>query len=317
MVEYIKFTDAWIAGIGVVFLLVFLVVYYLYLRKKKYLAKKISSNSMIGSIVRKKSKKELWMNLFLVFSIFLLFVALSDPHIRMNDEKEGISVVLVIDSSGSMVANDFTPNRMEAAKVSAANFVDQMNLKDTIGVVSFSDSTRIVSFLRQDTDKIINSIATISANGRTAIGDGLAMGVDMVASIPNKKRLVILLSDGEQTAGQISIEDGIKYAQSEDVIVYTVGVGSSDEFVMGYDFWGRPQVAKLDEVSLKKIALETGGAYFRAKDNVALESIYENLPDRIKKEKELVSVKEETVVLVIVMLISILTLKYWKRVKIW
>jgi Ca-activated chloride channel family protein len=257
------------------------------------------------------------MNLFLVFSVFFLFVALSDPHIRMNDEKEGISVVLVIDSSGSMVATDFTPNRMEAAKVSAANFVDQMNLKDTIGVVSFSDSTRIVSFLRQDTDKIINSIATISASGRTAIGDGLAMGVDMVASIPNKKRLVILLSDGEQTAGQISIEDGIKYAQSEDVIVYTVGVGSSDEFVMGYDWFGRPQVAKLDEASLKKIASETGGAYFRAKDNVALESIYENLPDQIKKEKELVSVKEETIVLVILMLIGILGLKYYKRVKIW
>lgn len=317
MTEYLKFTDAWIVWVGVIFIVLFLLVYYFYLKKKKYLAKKISSNSMIGSIVRKKSKKELWMNLFLVFSIFMLFVALSDPHIRMNDEKEGISVVLVIDSSGSMIANDFKPNRMEAAKISAANFVEQMNLKDTIGVVSFSDSTRIVSFLRQDTDKIINSIATISANGRTAIGDGLAMGVDMVASIPNKKRLVILLSDGEQTTGQISIEDGIKYAQSEDVIVYTVGVGSKDEVVLGHDFWGRPQVARLDEKSLKKIALETGGAYFRARDNVALESIYENLPDRIKKEKELVSVKEETVVLVIIMLISILALKYYKRVKIW
>jgi Ca-activated chloride channel family protein len=317
MTEYVRFTDLWIVGVGVIFIICFLFVYFFYLKKKKHLAKKLSSNSMIGSVVRKKSKKEFWMNLFLIFSVFFLFVALSDPHIRMTDEKEGISVVLVIDSSGSMVATDFVPNRMEAAKVSAANFVDQMNLKDTIGVVSFSDSTRIVSFLRQDKDKIINSIATISASGRTAVGDGLAMGVDMVASIPNKKRLVILLSDGEQTAGQISIEDGIKYAQSEDVIVYTVGVGSSDEFVMGYDFWGRAQVAKLDEASLKKIASETGGAYFRAKDNVALESIYENLPDQIKKEKELVSVKEETIVLVILMLISILILKYYKRVKIW
>lgn len=317
MTEYIRFTDPWIVGVGVIFILTFLFIYYFYLKKKKHLAKKLSSNSMIGSVVRKKSKKELWMNLFLVFSIFMLFVSLSDPHIRMTDEKEGISVVLVIDSSGSMIANDFTPNRMEAAKISAANFVDQMNLKDTIGVVSFSDSTRIVSFLRQDKDKIINSITTISANGRTAIGDGLAMGVDMVASIPNKKRLVILLSDGEQTAGQISIEDGIKYAQSEEVIVYTVGVGSVDEFVMGHDWFGRPQIAKLDEASLKKIAGETGGAYFRAKDNVALESIYENLPDQIKKEKELVSVKEETIVLVILMLIGILGLKYYKRVKIW
>jgi Ca-activated chloride channel family protein len=317
MTEYIRLTEPWIVGVGVIFIILFLFVYYFYLKKKKHLAKKLSSNSMIGSVVRKKSKKEFWMNLFLVFSVFFLFVALSDPHIRMNDEKEGISVVLVIDSSGSMIADDFSPNRMEAAKISAANFVDQMNLKDTIGVVSFSDSTRIVSFLRQDPDKIINSISTISASGRTAIGDGLAMGVDMVASIPNKKRLVILLSDGEQTAGQISIEDGIKYAQSEEVVVYTVGVGSSDEFVMGYDFFGRAQIAKLDEDSLKKIAGETGGAYFRARDNVALESIYENLPDQIKKEKELVSVKEETIILVILMLVGILVLKYWKRVKIW
>lgn len=314
---FIEFTYLWLVGVGVVFVLCFCFVYFFYLNKKKHLARKLSSNSMIGSVIKKRSRKELWMNLFLVFSIFLLFVALSDPHIRMKDEKEGISVVLVIDSSGSMVANDFNPNRMEAAKVSAATFVSQMNLNDNIGIVSFSDATRIVSFLRQDKDKIISSISSIQASGRTAIGDGLAMGVDMVSSIPNKKRLVILLSDGEQTAGQISIDDAIKYAQSEEVSVYTVGVGSKDEVVLGHDWFGRPQVARLDEASLKKIAENTGGVYFRAKDSVSLESIYENLPDKIKKEKEMVSVKDETVFVAVLFLVAILVLKYWKRVKIW
>lgn len=313
----VEFGEVWILFLGFGFLALYYLVYYFFLRSRKHLTKKLSSNSIVSSVLKRKSRKEFWMNIILVFSIFLLFVSLSDPHIRMKNEKEGISVVLVIDSSGSMVATDFTPNRMEAAKSSAINFLDEMNLKDSIGVVSFADSTRIVSFLRTDKEKIEKSITSIVANGRTAIGDGLAMGVDMVSSVPNKKKLVILLSDGEQTAGQISIIDAIKYARDEEVVVYTIGVGSKDEFVMGYDWFGRAQVAKLDEASLRLIADETGGAYFRAKDSVSLDEIYESLPDKIKKEKELQSVKNHTIVLTILLLIGVFVMKYWKRVKVW
>ena len=257
------------------------------------------------------------ISIFLILALFSLFVSLADPQMRLSADKEGVNVVLVIDSSGSMQATDFKPNRMSSAIESAKDFVDQLSVKDKIGVVSFSDKTRIVSFLTNDKQRVIDKLGTIKAGGGTAIGDGLAMGVDMVSSIPNKKKLIILLSDGEQTAGQISIDDAITYAKSEDAVVYTIGVGSNKNVILGYDWFGRPQYAKLDEKSLKKIAQNTGGEYFRATDSVSLKKIYDELPEKIKNEKELQSVSKYFVWLSIILILISFVLKYYKRVRVW
>lgn len=253
----------------------------------------------------------------MLLALFSLFISLTDPMMRLSGEKEGVNVVLVIDSSGSMQAQDFKPDRMASAKESAIKFIEQLETKDNVGVVSFSDSTRIVSFLTNDKNRAIEKTQSIKAGGGTAIGDGLAMGVDMVTSIPNKKKLVIFLSDGEQTAGQISIDDAILYANSEEVIVYTIGVGSNENVVLGYDWFGRPQYAKLDEASLKKIAENTNGEYFRATDSLSLNEIYEKLPEKIKKEKELQSISTWFIWLSIALILGSFVLKYWKRVKVW
>ncbi len=272
---------------------------------------------MLAKVARPSAKREHSISFLFLFTLFLLLAALADPHLRLKNEKEGINVVLVMDSSGSMQAQDFDPDRMSAAKTSADLLVDQLGLKDNVGVVSFSDSTRIVSFLTNDKEKVKEKIETIVAGGGTAIGDGLAMGVEMVTSIPNKKKLVILLSDGEQTSGTISIDEGIAYAKSQDVLVYTIGVGKNNQTLMGYDFFGRPQYAGLDEDSLKKIALETKGEYFRAKDTIQLEDIYKELPEIIKKEKELVSIKDEILIASVLLFFLILFLKYKGRTRLW
>jgi Ca-activated chloride channel homolog len=236
---------------------------------------------------------------------------------RLSGEKEGVNVVLVIDSSGSMLAQDFKPNRIESAKKSAIKFIEELETKDNVGVVSFSDSTRIVSFLTNDKKKVIDKINSIKSRGGTAIGDGLAMGIDMVISILNKKKLVIFLSDGKQTTGQISINDAILYGNSENVVVYTIGVGSNENVVLGYDWYGRPQYAELDESSLKMIAENTNGEYFRATDSISLNEIYKKLPEKIKKEKELQSISIWFVWLSISLIFSSFMLKYSKRITVW
>ncbi len=315
---FIEFEEIKYIWFGLILIILLILVYWFKLKHKKYESKKISTSKILEKTIKRKTIKENLISILILLSIFSLFIALANPMMRLSADKEGVNIVLVIDSSGSMQAKDFDPNRMESAKSSAIDFVNQLNGKDNIGVVSFSDSTRIVSFLSNDGDKVISKIKSIKAGGGTAIGDGLAMGVDMVSSIPNKKKLVILLSDGEQTTGQISIDDAILYAKSEGVTVYTIGVGSNKNVVLGYDWFGRPQYAKLDEKSLKKIAESTNGEYFRATDSLSLKEIYNKLPEKIKNEKELQSIKNWFIELSIILLLSSFIIKFWnKRIMVW
>jgi len=314
---FIEFANIEYLWFGLILVTAMMGFWWFKLNKKKYLSKQLSTTKILTKTIRKKTIKENLISIFMILALLSLFISLADPQMRLTGDKEGVNVVLVIDSSGSMQATDFKPNRMQSAISSAVDFVNDLTRKDNVGVVSFSDKTRIVSFLTNDKQRTIDKLKTIKAGGATAIGDGLAMGVDMVSSIPNKKKLIILLSDGEQTAGQISIDDAITYAKSEDAVVYTIGVGSNKNVVLGYDWFGRPQYAKLDDKSLKKIAQNTGGEYFRATDSVSLKQIYKSLPDKIKKEKELQSVAKYFVWLSIVFIMLSFVLKYYKRVKVW
>jgi len=314
---FIEFGNIKYIWFGLLLLILFIIIYQLKIKNKKFISKQLSTSKILQKTIKKKSIKENLITILILISILSLFISLADPMVRLSNSKEGVNVVLVIDSSGSMQAKDFKPNRIESAKESAISFIKQLAIKDNVGVVSFSDSTRIVSFLTNDKEKAIEKTKSIKSGGGTAIGDGLAMGVDMVTSIPNKKKLIIFLSDGEQTSGQISIDDAILYAKSEGVTVYSIGVGSKKNVVLGYDWFGRPQYAKLDEESLNKIAINTGGEYYRATDSLSLKEIYEKLPDKIKKEKQLQNIKNWFIYLSIILLIIIFPLKYWKKIKIW
>lgn len=314
---FIEFGNIKFLWFGIILIFCLLLVYYFKFRKKKFVSHELSTTKILQKTISKKTIKENIISILILLCLFSLFISLADPMMRLSGEKEGVNVVLVIDNSGSMLAEDFSPNRMTSAIDSAINFIEQLETNDNVGVISFSDSTRIVSFLTNDKQRAIDKTKSISAGGGTAIGDGLAMGVDMVSSIPNKKRLIIFLSDGEQTAGQISIDDAITYANSQDVTVYTIGVGSNDNVILGYDWFGRPQYARLDEESLKKIAQNTNGEYFRAVDSLSLNQIYENLPDEIKKEKELQNISKWFIWLAIILIIGSFILKYSKRIKVW
>jgi Ca-activated chloride channel family protein len=216
------------------------------------------------------------------------------PQTR-NDEElktgEGIDIMLCLDVSGSMLAQDFLPNRIEASKQMAAAFVDQRPT-DRIGVVIFSGESFTLVPLTTDKNILKSQIFNIQRGlleDGTAIGDGLGVSVDRLKDSKTKTKIIILLTDGEDQGGRIDPLAGKELAKAYRIRVYTIGVGTE-----GYapvpvsDNAGgittRQQKVNIDEKLLRMIAEETGGLYFRARDNESLKNIYNEI-DKLEKSR--------------------------------
>ena len=294
------------------------IIYYLYnksVKKKKKLAMQFSSLHVVREAMQSSSHQPKNIDRILfainVAVILLLIVALADPHIPLKQEKKGVNVVLVIDVSGSMQANDYQPTRLEAAKKSASTLIDGLSANDYVGIVTFSAGATTVSYLSPLKDRAKEKLAAISPQSQTAIGDGLSLGVDMATSIPNKKKVIVLLSDGVNNAGVISPDEAAKFAKDNKIQVYTVGIGSK-QAIMGYDPFGNPQYADLDEATLQKIARDTEGEYYKSVDSKTLEEIYSRLSEKIDTEEEDTSIKDWFVALALLFAIGGIYQKYEK-----
>jgi Ca-activated chloride channel homolog len=225
-------------------------LYYKIISKKRKEAIKFSNLEFIKSAIgnKRKFRRDLWLFYLSLATIGLMIIGFANPHIPLEQSKEGVNVVLVIDVSGSMQATDYKPDRLEAAKNSAKILVDSLPPKDNAGIVIFETGATTAAYLTPNKDKVIEKLSNIApTNGETAIGDGLSLGIDMATSIQNKKKVVILLSDGVSNAGVISPSEAVAFAKSNNIQVYTIGLGSYGKTVLGYDFFGRPQYAELDE----------------------------------------------------------------------
>jgi Ca-activated chloride channel homolog len=254
----------------------------------------ISSIFSVKSIGSWKSSFSHLPFILRLFCIACIIVALARPQTR-NDEElvngEGVDIVLCIDVSGSMMAQDFTPNRMEAAKEVAANFAANRPT-DRIGLVIFSGESFTLCPLTTDQQVLSAQISNIQSGlleDGTAIGSGLATSVDRLRSSKSKSKVVILLTDGENNGGQIPPLTAKELAKATGVRVYTIGVGT-DGFAQtpmqtqsGAVVMQREKV-NIDEKLLTQIANETGGQYFRAKDNESLKNIYGEI-DKLEKSK--------------------------------
>lgn len=229
-----------------------------------------------------------------ILTLALLIIALARPQKR-NDQQlvsgEGIDIMLCMDVSGSMLAQDFTPNRLEAAKNVAASFVDSRPT-DRIGLVIFSGESFTSSPLTIDKNllksQIFNAQSNVLADG-TAIGDGLSTSVQRLKDSKSKSRIIILLTDGENQGGLIDPLTAKEIAKSVGIKVYTIGMGtegfapapaqsSTGAIVM------QKQKVNIDEQLLRMIAAETGGLYFRARDNSSLVEIYREI-DKLEKTR--------------------------------
>jgi len=269
-------------------------LYKIYRDKKKKSALKFSSVGIIKESLVKKRNLRAHIPFILIFlAILLLMMGLADPRIPLKTTKEGVNVVLVIDDSGSMAATDYKPTRLEAAKEAAKILINSLQPKDYVGIVIFESGATTACYLTPFKEKAIEKLMAIKQReGRTAIGDGLSLGIDMATSIPNKKKVIILLSDGVNNAGVVSPDEAIEFAKTNKIQVYTVGMGSEKPVILGYDFFGNPQYAELDEATLKKIAKETGGKYYKSVNENTLEEIYKNIGENIEREWEQVSIKD-------------------------
>lgn len=228
-----------------------------------------------------------------MLALTFIIVALARPQNKTEQQQaegEGIDIVLCVDVSGSMTAQDFTPNRMEAAKKVAADFIDR-RVTDRIAIVVFSGESFTQCPLTTDKAVLRSAVSAIH-NGLlqdgTAIGDGLSTSVDRLRSSKSKSKIVILLTDGENNGGLIGPDNAKEIAKAFGIKVYTIGVGTEgyapfpQATPMGTTV--QQQKVTIDEKLLTAIANETGGKYFRAKDNAGLESIYKEI-DRLEKSK--------------------------------
>jgi Ca-activated chloride channel family protein len=203
---------------------------------------------------------------------------------------------------------------LEAAKQSAMRLIQQLDDKDYVGVITFETGATSAAYLSPDKDRVASKLRAIEQkDGSTAIGDGLALAIDMAESIPNRKKVVILLSDGVNNAGVIPPEQAMQFAKDKGIQVFTIGLGSEQPVVLGYDFFGTPQYATLDEQILQKIASETGGEYYKSVNDRTLSEIYANLNKEIKREKEETSIKDVFFVIAMILIVSELILRYGRR----
>ena len=226
----------------------------------------------------------------------LLVVAMARPQSGHTEEEvltEGIDIMLALDNSGSMAAEDFKPkNRLYVAKETVARFVSG-RLNDRIGLVSFAEKSYTRCPLTLDYAVLQSLLAQVQLAPRsedgTAIGMGLATAVNRLKDSRAKSRVIVLLTDGRNNRGSIDPSTGAALAEALGVKIYTIGVGTKGQAPYPVDdgMFGKRYVylpADIDEDSLKAIASSTGGLYFRATDTRSLEEIFSRI-DRMEKTR--------------------------------
>lgn len=229
-----------------------------------------------------------------LLALAVLIVALARPQTSLswqNTTTEGIDIIIASDISGSMLAEDFKPNRLEAGKNIAIDFIKDRP-GDRIGLVVFSGESFTQCPLTIDHDVLINMFSGIKfgmIEDGTAIGMGLATAVNRLKDSEAKSKVVILLTDGSNNAGSIPPLTAAEIAKHFNVRVYTVGVGTNGyaPYPVPSPYGGityQKMPVQIDEATLSKIASVTGGKYFRATNNEKLKAIYEQI-DRMEKAK--------------------------------
>jgi Ca-activated chloride channel family protein len=272
-----------------------MVAWYWYRSQKLYGTLGVSS--IKGFSIAKKNKYRILRHYGIVLrslAFIALIIAMARPQSSLsweNSETEGIDIIIAQDISGSMLSQDFSPNRMEAGKNIATEFIANRP-NDRIGLVVFSGESFTQCPLTIDHDVLINLLHDIK-NGMiddgTAIGEGLATAVNRLKDSEAKSKVVILLTDGVNNMGSIPPITAAEIAKQFNIRVYTVGLGTNGSApypVRAPDGTVQYQQVpvQIDEGTLTKISDITGGKYFRARNNDELEGIYKQI-DKLEKVK--------------------------------
>ena len=276
-----------------------MVIWYIFKEKRSHADLKFSS---IRVFKQMKRGSRIWLRHLLfaarVLAILFLVLALARPQSSTSWQtynSEGIDIMLALDISGSMLARDFTPDRLEAAKEVATKFILERP-QDRIGLVVFSGESFTQSPLTTDQAVLVNVMKDIESGmieDGTAIGLGLANAVNRLKDSKAKSKVIILLTDGTNNKGDISPLTAAEIAKSFGIRVYTIGVGTNGMAPYPYPVGNTVQYinmpVEIDEKTLTQIAGTTDGNYFRATSNSKLKEVYEEI-DKLEKTK--LNVKE-------------------------
>ena len=246
-----------------------------------------------------KSKLYPLINIFRIITLLLVIVALARPQEISNSTRtktsSGIDIVIAVDISSSMLAQDLKPNRLEALKKVASQFIND-RINDRIGLVIYAGESYTKTPVTSDKDVVIKSLSDITFDGiiedGTAIGMGLATSVNRLKESKAKSKVIILLTDGVNNSGFIDPSTAADLAVNFEIKTYTIGLGTNGNARApvalnpnGSFRFGMTKV-EIDEELLKNVANKTGGLYFRATDNKKLEEIYNEINKLEKTELE-------------------------------
>lgn len=258
------------------------ITHFITLRRSKDKALKFANFDAIAKVLESYrfrrpllsfKNKEVFLLLIRIFTLLFITLALSGTVLWYKGQSSTFDFILAIDASSSMLADDFAPNRFDAAKKAASSFVDSLSGESNIGVVSFSGATFIDLKPTNDLFEIKQTISDISikpASG-TDLGQAIITSTNLLSG-QRRAKSIILLTDGQSNVG-IPVQGGIDYANKNGVSVNTIGMGTDE----GGALYGLNFTTKIDEAMLQSIASDTGGKYYRAKDEPTLMQAYKEI----------------------------------------
>lgn len=276
------------------FLLLIPLVIYLFFRKQKKSALKFSSVKLLKASAKKDAFKHKLGKFLTVAGLIFLIFALTRPQLQKETipiDQKGIDIAIALDISSSMSSVDFEPNRLEVARETINEFI-RGRTNDRISLIIFAGTAHTRIPLTLDHDILTQSLNEVSFDSLnrdgTAIGMAISVGLNRLKKSDSDSKIIILLTDGDNNAGEINPYTASQLAQDMGVKIYTIGVGSDRTIVEVTDIFGRVRrqayEGGFDEELLKQIAQDTGGQYFRAKDPKALVQIFETI-DRLEKSE--------------------------------
>lgn len=282
-------------------LLPLLAVWYFYQYKDRHPTMKMSNLTALKGASSWRTKLRPFLPVLRGLALAAFIVAIARPQLTLKEQEikaEGIDIMLVMDLSSSMLAQDFKPDRLEVSKRVAAEFIDK-RIHDRIGLAVFAGEAFTQCPLTTDHNILKDFLAGLKCGileDGTAIGMGLATAVNRLKESEAKSKVVILLTDGDNNAGYIQPMTAAEIAQEFEVKVYTIGVGSRGKALTpvsrrsdGEYIFGLANV-QIDEELLEEIASLTKGKYFRATDEASLEAIYDDIDGLEKTEIEVTTI---------------------------
>ena len=297
--KHISFAYPWVLPLLLV--VPFMVYWYWQNNRKRVATLRVTTTHFLQGQVNWKGRLRHVPFVLRCIGIAALIVATARPQHKFTEQQtegEGIDIVLCFDISGSMTEPDFPPNRLEASKEVASEFVNNRP-GDRIGVTIFSSQSFTMCPITTDHNAVLNQIANIQSgyleDEGTAIGSGVATSVDRLKDSKSKSKIIILLTDGVDFGGVIPPDIAKEMARTYGIKIYAIGVGSEKEIDVQVqtDLGVTTQRKKVEfnESLLKDMAEKTGGAYFQAADKKALEKIYTSI-NTLEKSKVKVTTYE-------------------------